>query len=343
LKFLLSVVFGVAGTAKALDRKGTQQAVIGFGAPAGFAAPLAVLLPLAEIAVALGLFFPPTAALSAVTGLLLLLVFSVAIAFNLQQGRKPDCHCFGQIYSKPLGWSTLIRNLLFAAFAVTVIWQGPATVTTAMLGLLQGLGVSAPVFAELLFVLSGIAAVVIYLSATQRAANLKAAVGSPVTSGLPLGAAAPNFDLVRYHGGQGSLRELLDRGRPLFLIFANPNCGPCAALFREVAEWQRTRAELLTIAIISQGNIKENFVNVARHDLRDILLQKKREVAESYGALVTPTALIVRSDGRIGSAIAAGAEEIRALLAEVVGNTSVGPVGPDQQTESAVLIPRVAD
>jgi len=148
---------------------------------------------------------------------------------------------------------------------------------------------------------------------------------------------------LRLGCGIAPVRELLDRGKPLFLIFANPNCGPCAALFREVAEWQRTRAELLTIAIISQGNIKENFVNVARHDLRDILLQTKREVAESYGALVTPTAVIVRLDGRIGSAIAAGAEEIRALLADLVGNASVGAVNPDQQRESGVLIPRVAD
>jgi hypothetical protein len=36
--------------------------------------------------------------------LALLVLFIVAIAVTLARGRKPDCHCFGQLHSKPIGW-----------------------------------------------------------------------------------------------------------------------------------------------------------------------------------------------------------------------------------------------
>ena len=98
------------------------------------------------------------------------------------------------------------------------------------------------------------------------------------------------------------------------LIFANPTCGPCVVLFEEVKEWQESHCEQLTIALISFGTIKENFVNVARNGLGQVLLQQEREVAEKYGANVTPTAVVVNTSGRIASPLAAGADEIRKLL-----------------------------
>src|SRR5262249_1839006 len=90
-----------------------------------------------------------------------------------------------------------------------------------------------------------------------------------------------------YHGGQGSLRELLDRGKPLFLIFANPNCGPCAALFREVAEWQRIRAELLTIAIISQGNRSEEHTSELQ-SLTNLVCRLLLEKNNDPGDMIVP-------------------------------------------------------
>jgi thioredoxin-related protein len=92
-------------------------------------------------------------------------------------------------------------------------------------------------------------------------------------------------------------------------------------LFKEIKEWQQSHTEQLTIAIISFGTIKQNFVNVARNGLGQVLLQQEREVAEKYGAHVTPTAVVVDTNGRIASPLAAGADEIRNLLAKVLGNS----------------------
>src|SRR3712207_963926 len=133
-RLLLAAVFVVAGLAKLADRAGSRQAMRDFGLPAVLAAPLGVLLPLAELTVAAALIPTSTAWWGAVGALALLLLFVVGIGANLARGRKPDCHCFGQLHSSPAGWKTLARNGALAAVAGFIIWggregAGPSAVT----------------------------------------------------------------------------------------------------------------------------------------------------------------------------------------------------------------------
>ena len=120
-RLLLALVFAVAGVAKLRDRAGTRDALEGFGVPGNLVRTLAVVVPLAELAVA-GLLVPAqTAAAGALGALLLLGVFTGAIGWNLAHGRAPECHCFGQLHSAPTSWRTLARNgvlLAIAAFAL---------------------------------------------------------------------------------------------------------------------------------------------------------------------------------------------------------------------------------
>src|SRR5437868_7742655 len=123
-RLLLCAVFLVAGLAKLADLAGSRQAMRGFGVPDKLADFLGLLLPLAEIAVAVTLVVPLTAWWGAVAALALLLIFVAGIGYNLAQGRTPDCHCFGQLHSSPAGWSTLIRNLVLAGIAGVVVSFG---------------------------------------------------------------------------------------------------------------------------------------------------------------------------------------------------------------------------
>src|SRR5215203_514364 len=150
-RVLLVSVFIVAGVTKLADRAGSKKALVDFGVPASLAAPLGILLPLAELAVAAALILTSSAWWGAVGALVLLLLFVAGIAANLARGHKPDCHCFGQLYSAPAGWSTLVRNGVLAAMAGFVVWQGydgagPSVVsviealsTTQLAGLMAGL------------------------------------------------------------------------------------------------------------------------------------------------------------------------------------------------------------
>src|SRR5215218_10673937 len=150
-RLLLATVFAVAGVAKLADRAGSRQAIVDFGLPARLATLLGILLPLYELAVAAALIPTPTAWWGAVGALGLLLMFIVGISINLVRGRKPECHCFGQLYSAPAGWKTLARNGVLAAVAGFVLWEGyeggagPSAVawlgalsTAQLLGLLGG-------------------------------------------------------------------------------------------------------------------------------------------------------------------------------------------------------------
>src|SRR5215212_11370000 len=123
-RLLLALVFLVAGMTKLADRPGTQLAIVDFGLPARLATPLGILLPLCELAVAAALLPTETAWWGALGALALLLLFSSGISINLARGHKPDCHCFGQFYSAPAGWSTIARNGLLAAVAAFIIWAG---------------------------------------------------------------------------------------------------------------------------------------------------------------------------------------------------------------------------
>jgi thiol-disulfide isomerase/thioredoxin/uncharacterized membrane protein YphA (DoxX/SURF4 family) len=316
IRIVLSVVFSLAGITKLMDQAGTREAVRNFGAPAGAAPAIALILPFVELAIALGLLFSQGAAISSAAGFLLLGVFIVAISVNLARGQTHDCHCFGQLYSRPLGWPTLVRNIIFAVGSAFVFWRTTIAASpniVATLGALSTVGWSLLAAAVALLLVT-----FIYLQYRHRKAEA-ARVGP---EGLPIDTIAPHFELPAYHGGTKSLTQLLAHGKPLLLLFTNPYCGPCVVLFKEIREWQDAHQEKLTIAIITHGTIKDNFVNVARNSLGEVLLQKEREIGEKYGGLATPTGVVINPDGRIASRIGAGADERRNLLRGVLGNAN---------------------
>ena len=320
LRIALSAVFGVAGVTKLIDPRGTREAVKNFGAPEPLAPVLAIILPIVELTIAAGLLFTSTSRVGALAALLVLLLFVVAISVNLARGRTHDCHCFGQLYSRPLSWPTLVRNIIFALGAVFVLWQLDTSASSSILDTLAHLSSY-----EWLVLLGAVAVVIAVLAYSQKRQKRLANEMPTAPVGLPLNSVAPPFELTAYAGGTISLTQLLAYGKPLLLIFTNPTCGPCVVLFEEVKEWQHSHREQLTIALISFGSIKENFVNVARNGLGQVLLQQKREVAEKYGASLTPTAVVINTDGRIASPLAAGADDIRALLTTVLGNSNGSP------------------
>ena len=119
-RLVLAAVLFTAALGKLADRSGSRRAVADFGVPAALIGPLAVTLPLVELATALALLPDPTSRWGALSALVLLAAFTAAIAASLARGRRPPCHCFGQMRAAPLDSSMLVRNCLLlgaAAFA----------------------------------------------------------------------------------------------------------------------------------------------------------------------------------------------------------------------------------
>ena len=309
VQLALSLIFGIAGITKLIDQRGTREAVENFGAPSSLAPAIALVLPFVELSIAAGMFFGGFVRWSALAAILVLGVFIIAIGINLSRGNTHDCHCFGQLYSRPLGWPTLARNILFALAAAFVFWQNAGS--QDLVPTLAGVLGTAPLIV-LLAAFVGLVGLAIYL---QRRAAQKS---QEQWEGLPIGTPAPPFNLDTYDGGKQSLTELLDYGKPLLLLFTNPMCGPCIGLFHEIADWQRSHTNQLTIALITRGTIKDNFVSVARNGLGYVLFQGEEPVSEKYRAMYTPAGVIVNTDGTIGSTVAAGSDGVRELLQNFV-------------------------
>jgi uncharacterized membrane protein YphA (DoxX/SURF4 family) len=341
-RLLLAAVFFVAGLAKLADRAGSRQAMRDFGVPAALAAPLGVLLPLAELAVAAALIPTATAWWGAIGALALLLLFVVGIAVNLARGRKPDCHCFGQLHSAPAGWKTVLRNGVLAAVAGFVVWEGrdgggvgPSAVgwlgglsTAQTAGLVGGLVLLGVLIAQwwiLTHLLRQNGRLLVRLEALEGRIGAGDAPPAPPendaqpAAGLPVGSAAPAFGLSGLYAETLTLDALRAPGKPVLLLFTDPNCGPCTALLPEIGRWQREHTAELALSVISRGTTEENRAKSAEHGLTGVLLQQDWEVAEAYRVGGTPSAVIVQPDGTIGSPMVAGPEAIRSLVAKTVG------------------------
>ena len=340
-RVLLAAIFLIAGLAKLADLAGSQQALRDFGVPAWLANPFGVLLPLTELVVVIALLLPLSAWWGSLGALLLLLLFVAGIGYNLARGRQPECHCFGQVHSAPAGWPTLIRNLALAAIAAVVVSFGRSTPQLGVLDWmaplsgLQGVEVLGGVLVLLLLLGESWVLLQILkqqgrlllrieaLETLQAGASLAEPTLSEGTAGLAVGTAAPSFTLPTLSGETLSLTALRALGKPVLVLFSDPGCGPCNTLLPEIGQWQRDYANKLVVALLSRGTVEANRPKAGEHGLRHILLQTDREVAEAYHAAGTPSAVLVRRDGTIGSALAQGGEAIRQLVTRVVTTPSV--------------------
>lgn len=332
-RLLLTAVFLVAGLAKLADRTGSRRALVEFGIPSALATPLGVLLPIAELAVAAALIPAATAQWGALGALGLLLVFISGIGINLARGRRPDCHCFGQLHSAPIGWPTLTRNLALGAVAGIVFWQAGearpmifATAPIAFDGVALVVGVIALglvlIQGWFLFQLLGqngrmlirMQALEAGLGSPELAATASSASAAAPGAGLPVGMQAPPFSLAALDGGVVTLDMLREAGKPLVLIFSDAGCASCMQIMPEIGRWQRDLTAKLRIAVITRGPLDNNRAKAAEHGVTNVLLQQDREVAGAYRAAWTPSAVMVRGDGTVGSPTAVGPEMIRSLV-----------------------------
>ena len=343
-RVVLAVVFVVAGIGKLADLPGSRRAVTEFGVPARLAHVLGVVLPVGELAVAVALLITPAARVGALGAGLLLLAFIAAIGTALAAGREPDCHCFGQVHTAPVGPRTLARNtalLGLAGFVAIGGWRHPGVSATHWVSQASAawlVAIAAGV------VIAGLVGFQVWFSLQLLAQNGRTiarlgelegaiarltgedgglmmdgedgpeALGADLSgAGLPVGSRAPDFVLPDVHGQRHSLASMR-ADRPVLLVFSAANCGPCQSLMPELARWQLEHAERLQTVVIAAGDPAANRAKADEHGLDGVLIDRDRETAELYEAVGTPMALVVGADGLIQSPTVGGTEAIRTLV-----------------------------
>lgn len=333
LQLVLAAVLGIAAVGKFLDSGGSHRAVSEFGVPRRLVTPIVTALPAFEMTVAVLILPGATARWAALGAAILMVVFVGAIAWNLRKGRRPDCHCFGQMHSSPAGPSTLVRNGGFAVMAGLIAWHGSPGPVAWFSGLAE-MAQIVVVFGTAILLLLGAQ---VWLSSQLRHQNqrmleimeegggaLPVIDASPSAIQAPRRArSAPAFDLPTTDGRRLTLQKVLSRGKPVLLLFVDPACGPCRELVPDIHEWHRRFGDEITVVLISRG---DPITNLRKFGDLAVALQDDREIYDLYDVEGTPTGVLVSRDGLIREPYAPGRAEIR----ELVMRAMQGTPGPDK-------------
>jgi len=330
IRLVLFAVFAVSAITKLLDQAGTVTAVSEFGVPEKLAKPMAAILPIVEIAIAVSLLFIGSLQIGALAGSVILIAFTAAMFWQFWQGRAPDCHCFGQLHSEPVGTKSLVRNTVLvlgaAALAIgTARWQatdlfnnGLGTLPTLLLLFLSVLAI----------VLLGYLAILITQQndITRRLGLLEIPAGhggaverneaGDPSDGLPIGAPLPDFSIPGLDGRVVQFDHLIGDGKPFLFMFVGAECAPCEQLIPEIREWLRDLGDEVRFIVISHGNVSVNEKKFGDLSV-PVLIESDRRFANSVNAKWTPSALFVDKEGNIASHLAAGDVAIRRLIEQM--------------------------
>lgn len=337
VRLFLFGVFMLAGIGKLLDLEGAEKAIREFGAPEKLSKGLAGTLPFVEIAIAVLLLFVETSWYGAVGASLLLFGFVSAMVRQISLGKAPDCHCFGQIHSEPVGTKSLVRNAAIALLAILLVLAGRGSqgrplsessnlMQTVVILVVAAISVVAVIYLKKIFeqqtrILRRLE--ILELISNEGGSLEREDAGNP-HDGLPIGSPFPEFNLPNLAGQQVSLSHLLAAAKPVLFLFVSPTCGPCASLLPEFEKWRREMEGEVAVLLLSSGSIEANAEKFAGIFKGEILLQEKREVADLVRARWTPTALLVRRDGAIASYLAAGDTSMRELVARIQSENPSG-------------------
>jgi thiol-disulfide isomerase/thioredoxin/uncharacterized membrane protein YphA (DoxX/SURF4 family) len=327
---LLAVVFTVAAVAKLLDLPRSRRTMAAFGLSPRMARTAGTTLPFVELAAAILLVLEPTAQVGGILALVLLLVFIGGMSYALAQGRTPDCNCFGQIAAEPIGWRTLVRNVVLAAFAVAVAANGAGA------GLLAWTSAQTAQTLAALLVLTLVAALMVIAHLRREVTSYEGTIelhkrrSGMLPGGLPVGLRAPGFELSDIHTGETiTLHGLCGLGRPVLLLFVSSNCGPCVRLFPEIERWSKVLRDRVTFAVLSNGGPDREEIAAQLREVGDFttVIQDVHEVADMFRVLSTPSAIIIDARGRIASGLVGGPDEVEALVRVALDQAAESP-GP---------------
>jgi thiol-disulfide isomerase/thioredoxin/uncharacterized membrane protein YphA (DoxX/SURF4 family) len=328
IRLVLFGVFALAGIGKLLDLGGSEKAVRAFGMNDPFAKPFAVLIPIADVIFACSFLFVGMSWVGAIGGLILLVSFIGGMIWQMRQGNAPDCHCFGQIHSEPVGPKSLIRNFIIAGLAAVLVLNGRET-QGLRLGGTNGEIAQNVALATITVVIIIIASYLHKLLVENRSLKRRVELlemldngGAPIErdeagnplDALPIGAQFPDFQLPDTNGRIVMFEHLLADYKPKIFVFVGPKCEPCKQLIPEFIAWQKEFDGRIKFVFVSSGPTGENIERFGSEIGNGVLLQKNKELANIIYAKWTPTAVFVSSQGTIAGHPAVGDTAIRDMI-----------------------------
>ena len=133
--------------------------------------------------------------------------------------------------------------------------------------------------------------------------------------GVPVGAPVPALELPSLEGERVSLSEL--RGRHTLLLFWDPACGYCRAMHEDLLAWEKTaNGAAPQLVVLSSGDEEATRSDAFRSK---VLLDEDFAAGAEFGVSGTPMAVLLDTDGRVASGVAAGADAVFGLTERRTG------------------------
>ena len=273
-RLLLAATFATAAVTTVADSSHLARGMlVAIGAPPPLARAVMVLLPAAELAIALALVSHALAFAGDAAALVLLLGFIAVIGRGMSLGLAAGCRCFGALSGDTMLLASLMRAQALAAVAALVLWLGWADAGPSVVAWISAL---APHQKALVGggVAAGVAVLVMPRVGGKVGARLAGeasaatGVGFPA-AGLAIGSAAPVPSSS--HGST-------------LVVLANGTYHPQESVAAMLA-----RRPVRTV-------LKVVDVSVARG----------RAIADAFAASAVPAAVLVDANGNVASRLAVG-------------------------------------
>jgi len=125
-----------------------------------------------------------------------------------------------------------------------------------------------------------------------------------------MGEPAPDFSLPDLSGQMVSLSDF--RGDTTLLLFWRPSCGFCQRMLPDLKTWESNPPKgAPRLLVVSTDSVQDNQAMGLRSPV--LLDQAGMSIGRTFGANGTPMGVLIDPEGRIGSEVAAGAQEVLAL------------------------------
>jgi len=144
---------------------------------------------------------------------------------------------------------------------------------------------------------------------------------APSPSGPSIGDPAPPIRLPDLRGKLKSLASL--RGRSTLVVFWDPSCSYCNQLLDDLRLWESGRINgTPRMLVVSTGTVEANRKLRFRSP---VLLDASFSAGHAFGAVGTPSAVLIDGDGLLASEVVAGGDGVLALAR----GEPPSPQGPD--------------
>jgi thiol-disulfide isomerase/thioredoxin len=322
LRAIIIGVLLVSGIAKLFDREGTREAMIGFGVPVRLLPIATLVLPIFEIALAVGLVFAATAIPAAILTTALFVMFTVLVGRVVLAGENLECHCFGQLSSGPISWLTLVRNIALTLAAGIVWWAhsrhraptwtdangSDVGITLLALGFLGLAGAGFRLWRNQLDLFDRIDELQAMIPAGRAAKPPVESSFARITEGLML---------VDSAGQSVPVPSLKAPKSPAMLLFISSGCRACNALMPDVAAWQGEFDGLMPIAVIGAGDREDIAAKAEAAGVGHMYFRDDDDLTARLKVNGNPTAVLVDHDGFIRAKPMLGGVAIRRAIEEL--------------------------